>query len=139
MTDAELFTTTRERLSTAVIGDMLDAAGFTHQFLPPGIRALDGLYRDARAIEVLSSPVFSAGCYAQDQRLRGHPIEFAGGARVEPGDVVGDVEGVVIDPRARAGAIVADAAAKVAAEERVRNRIGAGQSTQPILDETGVI
>lgn len=35
-----LFAMIRERLFTAVIGDVMDAAGLTHQFLPPEIRAL---------------------------------------------------------------------------------------------------
>ena len=64
-------------------------------------------------------------------------ITFAGGVRVEPGDVVvGDINGVVIIPRARAVAIVASV---VTVEERVLGRIGASQSTQSIFDETGVI
>ena len=224
MIDDALLSTIRERLFTAVIGDVLDAAGFTRQFLPPGIRALqpgatmagrampvleadcwgdtvasagysqpfglmlraldglqpgdvyittgaspryalwgglmstraaalgaagavlDGFHRDTREITALGFPVFSCGSYAQDQRLRGRvidfgcPIEFAGGVRVEPGDVVvGDGDGVVIIPHTHAGAVVAGALAKVAGEERVRSMIGAGQSTQAIFDETGVM
>ncbi len=224
MTDADLFTTIREHLFTSVIGDVLDVAGLTHQFLPPGIRSLDpdhvlvgramtvleadcwgdtvaahgktdsfglmfqaldslkpgevyittgaspryalwgglmstraaalgaagavldGFHRDTREIRQLGFPVFSAGSYAQDQRLRGRvidygcSIEFPNAVRVEPGDiVVGDVDGVVIIPKAHAAAIVADAMAKVQAEERVRGMIGQGQSTQSIFDETGVM
>lgn len=41
MTDAELFATIRDRLFTAVIGDVMDRAGLTRQFLPPEIRAID--------------------------------------------------------------------------------------------------
>jgi regulator of RNase E activity RraA len=90
--------------------------------------------------------VFSAGAYAQDQRLRGRvidygcPIEFTNAVRVEPGDiVVGDIDGVVIIPKAHAADIVRDAVAKVQAEEIVRDMIGRGQSTQSIFDETGVM
>ncbi|MGH7120284.1 MAG: RraA family protein [Acetobacteraceae bacterium] len=36
-----LFATIRERLFTAAIGDVMDAAGLTHQFLPPEICALE--------------------------------------------------------------------------------------------------
>jgi regulator of RNase E activity RraA len=35
--DAELFATIRRELFTAVVGDVLDVAGHTRQFLPPGI------------------------------------------------------------------------------------------------------
>ena len=38
MDDPELFTLIRERLFTAVIGDVMDKAGLTRQFLPPEIR-----------------------------------------------------------------------------------------------------
>lgn len=224
MTDADLFATIRHSLFTSVIGDVLDVAGLTHQFLPPGIRSLDpdhvlvgrampvleadcwgdtvvaqgrqdsfglmfqaldglkpgdvyittgaspryalwgglmstraaalgaagavldGFHRDTREIRQLGFPVFSAGAYAQDQRLRGRvidfgcPIEFPNACRVEPGDlVVGDIDGVVIIPKAHAEAIVADAVAKVQAEERVRDMIGQGQSTQSIFDATGIM
>ena len=224
MTDADLFKTIRERLFTSVIGDVLDVAGLTHQFLPPGIRSLDpatvlvgrampvleadcfgdtvvtqarteafglmfraldglqpgevyiatgaspryalwgglmstraaalgaagavldGFHRDTREIRQLGFPVFSAGAYAQDQRLRGRvidfgcPIEFANATRVEPGDViVGDVDGVVIIPKLHADAVVADALTKVAAEERVRVMIGEGKTTMSVFEETGVM
>lgn len=39
--DAVLFQIVRERLFTAVIGDVMDAGGLIQQFLPPDIRALD--------------------------------------------------------------------------------------------------
>ena len=38
--DEELFDLMRNELFTAVVGDVLDAAGLTHQFLPPQIKAL---------------------------------------------------------------------------------------------------
>ena len=39
--DTDLFTTIREQLFTAAIGDVMDAGGLIRQFLPPEIRALD--------------------------------------------------------------------------------------------------
>lgn len=224
MIDDTLFATIRETLFTSVIGDILDVAGLTHQFLPPEIRALnpdhmlvgrampvleadcwsdrvastgqsdafglmfraldslktgevyittgasptyalwgglmstraaslgaagavvDGFHRDTREIKALDFPVFSAGSYAQDQRVRGRvidfgcPIEFPNAVRVEPGDiVVGDVDGVVIIPKVHAEAVVADAVAKVRIEGRVRTMIGQGRSTVSIFEETGVM
>jgi hypothetical protein len=35
--DAELFAAMRNRLFTAVVGDILDTMGLQHQFLPPKI------------------------------------------------------------------------------------------------------
>lgn len=56
--DRILFTLVREKLFTAVIGDVMDAAGLTRQFLPPEIRPL-------RAETVLvgrAMPVLEADC-----------------------------------------------------------------------------
>ena len=39
--DPSLFALIRDTLSTAVVGDILDTLGYTHQFLPPGITPLD--------------------------------------------------------------------------------------------------
>jgi regulator of RNase E activity RraA len=225
MTDrADLLATIRAHLFTAVIGDVLDAAGYTHQFLPPEIRALndshvmagtampvleadcfgdvqgydgkpnafglmfraldslrpddvyitagaspryalwgglmstraktlgaagavvEGYHRDTREIRALGLPVFSYGAYAQDQKLRGRvidyncPIEFANAARVAPGDIiVGDVDGVVIIPKAAAAEVVAAALAKVRGESDVRDAIMRGEPTQAIFDRTGIM
>ena len=38
--DQELFALMREKLFTAVIGDVMDKLGFLHQFLPPSIQPL---------------------------------------------------------------------------------------------------
>ena len=214
----------RARLFTAVLGDVMDKAGLTRQFLPPEIRALrpdmvlvgrampvleadcagevvghtgasepfglmfraldslkpddvyictgaspryalwgglmstkaaalgaagavlDGFHRDTRDILHLGFPVFSAGAYAQDQRLRGRvidfacPIEFANGCRVSPGDViVGDMDGVLTVPAEHVEAVVHAALEKVAAEEMVRDRILSGETTERIFETTGMM
>ena len=55
-TDAALFATIREKLFTAVIGDVMDAEGLTRQFLPPEIRALaPGMVAVGRAMPVLEA------------------------------------------------------------------------------------
>ena len=40
MNDDVLFATIRDRLFTAVVGDVMDRAGLRHQFLPPEIRGI---------------------------------------------------------------------------------------------------
>jgi 4-hydroxy-4-methyl-2-oxoglutarate aldolase len=58
MTDAELFALIRDRLFTAVIGDVMDKAGLTRQFLPPEIRPVDpGTVLVGRAMPVLVEDV----------------------------------------------------------------------------------
>jgi regulator of RNase E activity RraA len=222
--DAALIATIREKLFTAVLGDVMDAEGLTRQFLPPTLRPLhpdmvvvgrampvleadcsgevlghsgraepfglmlralddlqpgevyvctggspryalwgemmstrarvlgahgavvDGFHRDTRGILALGFPVFSAGAYAQDQRLRGRvidfrcPIEFSNGVRVRPGDlVVGDVDGVLAIPGDRAADIVRLAVEKLAGEGRVREMIERGERTQDIFNRTGIM
>jgi 4-hydroxy-4-methyl-2-oxoglutarate aldolase len=60
--DEELFGLMRERLFTAAVGDVLDAMGLLHQFLPPGIAALrEDMVTAGRAMPVLEAdyPAFS--------------------------------------------------------------------------------
>lgn len=57
--DSELFTLLRDRLFTAVVGDILDALGFRHQFLPAEIAPLKGgMTLAGRAMPVLEADVF---------------------------------------------------------------------------------
>lgn len=58
MTGDELIATIRERLCTAVIGDVMDAAGLTSQFLPPRLRSVgDGAVLVGRAMTVQESDI----------------------------------------------------------------------------------
>ena len=56
--DQELFSLIRDELFTAVIGDVLDAAGYTTQFLPPQIKPL----QDDMVIVGRALPVLEADC-----------------------------------------------------------------------------
>ncbi|HZY50877.1 MAG TPA: RraA family protein [Devosia sp.] len=55
---AGLLDTIRQHLFTAVIGDVMDAAGLAHQFLPPYLRPLDDSHLlVGRALTVLESDI----------------------------------------------------------------------------------
>ncbi len=57
--DDELFALMRERLYTPVVGDILDAMRYAHQFLPAGIHPLrDDMKIAGRACTVLECDVF---------------------------------------------------------------------------------
>jgi 4-hydroxy-4-methyl-2-oxoglutarate aldolase len=59
--DTELFAAMRNRLFTAVVGDILDTMGLQHQFLPPQIRALrDDMVAIGRAMPVLEADFFAS-------------------------------------------------------------------------------
>ena len=58
--DHRLFQMMKSELFTAVVGDVLDALGFTHQFLPPHIKALDpSMVVAGRAMPVLEADSYS--------------------------------------------------------------------------------
>lgn len=59
--DVELFSLIKEELFTAVVGDVLDAAGMTHQFLPPQIKAL----REDMIVIGRAMPVLEADCASE--------------------------------------------------------------------------
>ncbi len=85
--DTALFKTVRERLFTAVIGDVLDAAGLTQQFLPPAIRAL---FPD-RMLVGRAMPVLEADCAGEVVGHSGKPEPFGLMFRaldaLRPGDI----------------------------------------------------
>jgi 4-hydroxy-4-methyl-2-oxoglutarate aldolase len=224
--DVELFQAARESLFTAVLGDILDALGFLHQFLPPHIKplrqdmvvvgramtvleadyfglkeerwhnplserpfglmlealddlkanevyvatggsaryalwgelmstraahlgaagaVLDGYSRDSLDILRLGFPTFSHGGYAQDQGPRGKVVDFRipveiGGVRVESGDIVfGDVDGVIVVPRAVEHDAFSQALEKVEKESLVREAIGKGMSASEAFKRYGVM
>jgi regulator of RNase E activity RraA len=57
--DFELFSLVREKLFTALVGDVLDKMGFLHQFLPPQLKPLDSnTILIGRAMPVLEIDVF---------------------------------------------------------------------------------
>lgn len=57
--DEELFALVRRELFTAVVGDIMDALGFRHQFLPPRLRPLGtGMRIVGRAMTVLEADIF---------------------------------------------------------------------------------
>ena len=106
---------------------------------------LDGYYRDTDGIASLGFPTFGYGSYAQDQRLRGHVVDFRapiqiGQVLIEPGDIViGDRDGVCIAPRRHEEAIFVKALEKVRAEKVVQREIEAGMPSQEAFAKYGVM
>lgn len=57
--DKELVSLIKGELYTAVVGDIMDKMGYTHQFLPPHIRPLrDDMFVAGRAMTVLEADVY---------------------------------------------------------------------------------
>lgn len=105
----------------------------------------DGLIRDVRRIREMRIPVFSAGYKPVDSKGRGAavahdvPVEI-GGVRVESGDlVVGDVDGVVVVPRAVEREALELAWEKVTAENHTRDELEQGILLRDVYAKYGVL
>jgi len=92
---------------------------------------LDGVVRDSQALREGDWPVFAIGTHPQQCRKDGpawigQPVAVAG-VRIRPGDlVIGDDDGVVVVPVARAAAVADAVVAKMAAESRRIAAIASG-------------
>lgn len=99
---------------------------------------IDGSVRDSQSIIDMGFPVFSRGiCIVGTNKNQpgtiGAPVAV-GGVRVEAGDVVvGDRDGVVVIPRARAIEVAKLGREREAKEDALRDQIRAGRTTLDVL------
>jgi regulator of RNase E activity RraA len=106
---------------------------------------LDGYSRDTNEVLDKGLPVFSYGGYAQDQGPRGKVVDYRvaveiNGGRIQPGDIVfGDVDGVLVIPRATEEEAIRRALEKAGTENRVRQAIENGMSTVEAFRTFGVM
>ena len=105
----------------------------------------DGFVRDVRGIRNMKFPVFHGGIAPLDSKGRGKvveidvPIECAG-VHIESGDLVfGDVDGVVVVPRAVEKEVLARALEKVSSENMTRDELLAGAKLKDVFDRHGVL
>jgi 4-hydroxy-4-methyl-2-oxoglutarate aldolase len=105
----------------------------------------DAYTRDTLALIEMRFPTFAAGIHCADSLGRidvdavGVPIR-CGGVEVAPGDLVlGDHDGVVVVPSARAEEAIGLAEEKVAGENRVRERLAEGMPVSEAFRTYGVI
>ncbi len=111
-------------------GDMM-----AHACMAKGVAGvvIDGTCRDRNDIVELGLPVFTRGLNPSGtvKASLGHVGErvVAGGVLVEPGDIVfGDCDGVVVVPAGETDTVFAAALAKHHKEERIAERLDAGES-----------
>lgn len=106
---------------------------------------VDGYHRDTRQILTQDFPVFSHGAYAQDSSVRTIvrdfrvPIEI-GGVQVTPGDlVIGDIDGVLVVPRAVEAEVIERSIVKAETENVVLNAIKLGMTATEAFRTHGVL
>jgi 4-hydroxy-4-methyl-2-oxoglutarate aldolase len=106
---------------------------------------IDGFHRDTVRVLEQRWPVYSRGSFAQDAGVRSSVMDFRctveiGGVLVEPGDlIVGDIDGVLVIPRAIENQIAEMALEKVAGEKIVRSEIEAGSTSTAVFDRYGIL
>lgn len=106
---------------------------------------INGYHRDTPRVLEQNWPVFSRGRFAQDSAIRTQvadyrcPIEI-GQVHVNPGDLVfGDVDGLVIVPRAVEAEVIAESLKKATGENLVRKEIEAGMSSTAAFKKYGIL
>ena len=106
---------------------------------------LNGYSRDTRGVLRLNFPTFSIGRYAQDQGPRGKAVDFRvpveiAGTRIEPGDIIfGDLDGVLVLPKAAEAEALNRAFEKVRTENLIRRALEDGMSTVEAFAKFGVM
>ena len=107
-----------------------------------GIRAVivDGMVRDAQALEALRLPVYSRGLCPNGCNKDGAgevgAIVACGGVAVRPGDIIiADRDGVTVVPLDDAAEVAALAVAQVERERKRLDEIAKGVLVRPEIDE----
>jgi regulator of RNase E activity RraA len=138
----EIYTVTGGSQNCAAWGEILTAAARTRG----GAGAvINGFHRDTPKVLEQNWPVFSRGSYAQDAGVRSIVVNFRclveiGGVIIRPGDLIfGDVDGVLVIPRAIEREVMRLASEKASGEKLVRREIEAGSSTTEVFRKYGIL
>ena len=106
---------------------------------------IDGFHRDTVRVLEQDWPVFSRGSFAQDAGIRTSVVDYRvpleiDGVLVSPSDLIfGDIDGVVVVPRAVEDEVLELALTKAAAENVVRQAIEDGMSSTDAFATYGVL
>ncbi|ODP36434.1 dimethylmenaquinone methyltransferase [Sphingomonas turrisvirgatae] len=106
---------------------------------------VNGYHRDTPQVLEQDWPVFSRGRFAQDSSVRTKVIDYrcpieVGPVTVQPGDLVfGDLDGVVVIPRAVEAEVIERALEKARGEKLVRQEIEGGMSSTAAFAKYGIL
>jgi 4-hydroxy-4-methyl-2-oxoglutarate aldolase len=106
---------------------------------------IDGLIRDVRQIKAMKFPMFAVGYKPLDSAGRGKVIDYdcpivCGDIRVQPGDIVfGDIDGLVVIPKAIAEEVIDAALQKVHKENLTRDELLKGSYLADVYKKYGVL
>lgn len=105
----------------------------------------DGMVRDVRQIRAMGFAVFSGGIGPLDTKGRARMVDrdvrvACGGVQVDPGDIVfGDVDGVVVIPRAQEKLVLEMALQKVTGENHTRDALRTGEPLASVFKRFGIL
>lgn len=106
---------------------------------------LDGWHRDTPQVLTQDFPVFSQGCWAQDSSIRTNVVDFRcpieiGQVTIQDGDIIfGDMDGVLVIPKAVHEEVIEKALEKAAGEKLVRKAIEEGMSATEAFAYFGIL
>ena len=106
---------------------------------------LNGYHRDTPQMLAQNFPVFSRGRFAQDSSVRTQVVDYrcrieVGGATVMPGDLIfGDMDGVLVIPRALIPEVIGKSLEKARGEKVVRKAIENGMSATEAFRTFGIL
>ena len=138
----EIYLASGGGMRCAYWGELLTATARTRKAVGA---VINGYHRDTPQVLSQNWPVFSRGRFAQDSAVRTKVADFrcpieVGGVWVEPGDLVfGDLDGVVIVPRALEVMVISAALTKARAEKVVRRAIEGGMTATAAYKKFGLL
>lgn len=138
----EVYVAAGGNMRCAYWGELLTATSRTRGAVGA---VIDGYHRDTPQVLAQNWPVFSRGRYAQDSGVRTQVADFRcaieiGGVWVEPGDFIfGDLDGVVVVPRALEREVITRALEKARGEKQVRKAIEGGMSATDAFKHFGIL
>ena len=106
---------------------------------------IDGYHRDTPQVLAQEWPVFSRGRFCQDSAVRTQVADCRcnleiGGVWIDPGDLVfGDLDGVVVIPRALEEEVLVRSLEKARAEKTVRRAIENGMTATEAFATFGIL
>lgn len=106
---------------------------------------IDGYHRDTTKMLEQNWPVFSRGRYAQDSAVRTQVVDYRchieiGGVSIDTGDLIfGDIDGVVVIPKAIVFETIEKSLEKARGEKVVRRAIENGMTATEAFAKFGIL
>ena len=138
----EIYFCSGSSMNYAVLGELMTTR---IKYLGAAGAVVNGYLRDTNGILALDIPVFSTGCYAQDQAPRGVVVDFrvpldVGDVHIESGDILfGDIDGVLVIPQDHEKEILEAAYEKATGEKTVGTAIKNGMSVVEAFAKYGIM